>query len=74
MSEPKNATPAASRPRPISALTEEETVALFKQFGEPAFRATQLREFVFRKGVASYDGVTNISKALREKLSRVAPL
>src|SRR5205085_2791434 len=41
---------------------------------EPAFRATQLREFIFRKGVESYEGVTNLSKVLREKLSRVAPL
>src|SRR4051812_45500146 len=74
MNEMKNPPPAPARPRPISALNEEETVAVFKQFGEPAFRATQLREFVFRKGVASYDGVTNLSKALREKLSHVAPL
>ncbi len=41
---------------------------------EPAFRATQLREFVFRRGVASYDGVTNLSKALRERLATEVPL
>jgi 23S rRNA (adenine2503-C2)-methyltransferase len=74
MNEPKTVPQPSPRPRPISALNEEETVALFKTFREPAFRATQLREFIFRKGVESYEGVTNLSKVLREKLSRVAPL
>src|SRR6185369_1531210 len=74
MSETKPPMTASPRPRPITALSEDETVAVFKSFGEPAFRATQLREFVFRKGVASYDGVTNLSKILRGQLSKVAPL
>ncbi len=60
--------------RPVSALSPDELAALFKSMGEPAFRATQLREFVFRKGVESYAGVTNLSKALRERLKREAPL
>ncbi len=64
----------SARPLPVTALTEDQTVTLFKKHGEPAFRATQLREFVFRRGVESYDGVTNISKALREKLKVDAPL
>ena len=55
-------------------MSEDETAALFKSIGEPAFRATQLREFVFRRGVASYDGVTNLSKALRANLAEIAPL
>src|ERR1043165_208498 len=59
---------------PISALSENALVALFKERHEPAFRATQLREFLFGRGVESYDGVTNLSKALREKLKVEAPL
>jgi 23S rRNA (adenine2503-C2)-methyltransferase len=63
-----------SNQRTIVSLSEDETAALFKSLGEPAFRATQLREFVFRRGVASYDGVTNLSKVLRAKLAEIAPL
>jgi 23S rRNA (adenine2503-C2)-methyltransferase len=55
-------------------MSEEELVALFKRHGEPAFRASQVREFVFRKGVESYDDITNISKVLRQQLAREAPL
>lgn len=61
-------------PRPVTALTEDELAALFKKLGEPAFRATQIREFLLRKGVASYEGVTNLSKKLRERLNVEAPL
>ncbi|MCY3019636.1 MAG: 23S rRNA (adenine(2503)-C(2))-methyltransferase RlmN [Planctomycetota bacterium] len=55
-------------------MSAEELAALFKSWGEPAFRATQLRDFVFRQGVASYEQVTNLSKELRQRLSREAPL
>lgn len=64
----------APAPRPVSALTEDELAALFKRLGEPAFRATQLREFVFRKGIAGYEAVTNLSKDLRRRLAVEAPL
>ena len=66
--------PTPKYPRTVVSLSETELAALFKRWGEPAFRATQLREFVFRKGVASYDGVTNLSKALRARLALDAPL
>ena len=74
--EPLNTSPATApvAPRPVSALNEDELAALFKSWGEPAFRATQLREFLFRKGVRSYEGITNLSKPLRERLKREAPL
>ncbi|MFH0938827.1 MAG: 23S rRNA (adenine(2503)-C(2))-methyltransferase RlmN [Planctomycetota bacterium] len=61
-------------PSSVSALSSNELAALFKTLGEPAFRATQLLEFFYRKGVSSYDEVTNLSLALREKLKLVAPL
>ena len=61
-------------PRPVSAMTEDELAAFFKSCGEPAFRATQLREFVFRKGAADYSAITNLSKVLRERLKKEAPL
>jgi 23S rRNA (adenine2503-C2)-methyltransferase len=69
-----DSTASKTSPRTIVAMTETELAELFKSWGEPAFRATQLREFVFRKGVASYDGITNLSKALRGRLAKEAPL
>src|SRR5437879_3904744 len=71
---PNDKSAVDARPLPVTALSEDQLVALFKRHHEPAFRATQLREFVFGRGVESYDGVTNLSKALREKLKVEAPL
>ena len=64
----------AGKPLPVSALSEDQLAALFKANKEPAFRATQLREFIFGRGVESYEGVTNLSKVLREKLKVIAPM
>ena len=48
-------------------MTLEELTAALKELGEPAFRAKQL--FVWlHKGVTTFDGMTNLSKSLREKL------
>ena len=52
----------------IKSLSEEELAAFLKELGEPAFRAKQI--FVWlHKGVTSFDEMTNLSKALREKLA-----
>jgi len=51
----------------IKSMNLAEMQALMKEMGEPAFRAKQI--FVWlHKGVTSFDGMTNLSKALREKL------
>ncbi len=42
-----------------------------KELGEPKFRAGQIFEWLSR-GVESFDEMTNISKATREKLSKVS--
>ena len=55
-------------------MSADELAALFRSWGEPAFRATQLLEFYYRKGIVSYEQATNLSKALRERLARAAPL
>lgn len=52
----------------IKSMTMEEIGAALKAMGEPAFRAKQV--FVWlHKGVTSFDQMSNLSKALREKLS-----
>lgn len=46
----------------------EELLAYLKELGEPAFRAKQIFSWL-HKGVESFDEMTNLSKATREKLS-----
>lgn len=51
----------------IKSMNYTEISAALKEMGEPAFRAKQI--FVWlHKGVKSFDEMTNLSKALREKL------
>lgn len=48
-----------------------ELESFLKELGEPKFRAGQIFEWLSR-GVESFDEMTNISKATREKLSKVS--
>lgn len=51
----------------IKSMNAREIGAALKELGEPAYRAKQI--FVWlHKGVRSFDEMTNLSKALREKL------
>ena len=54
--------------RDIRSLTRDEIKDLTTEFGQPAFRAKQLVEWVFEKNVCSFDEMTNLPKAFREKL------
>ena len=56
----------------IKAMTLPEMTAALKEMGEPAFRAKQVYTWL-HKGVRSYDEMTNLSKALREKLNETYP-
>lgn len=47
---------------------------LVKRYGQPQFRAQQLFEWVYGKGVADYSAMTNLPAALREALASDAPL
>ena len=50
---------------PLTGETLESLAGRLAARGEPAFRATQILEWVFKKRVASWDGMTNLSKELR---------
>ncbi|MCA9547777.1 MAG: 23S rRNA (adenine(2503)-C(2))-methyltransferase RlmN, partial [Myxococcales bacterium] len=57
---------------PRKNLTElglADLQALFAEWGEPKFRAKQVYQWVFQKGARSIDGMTNLPKALRQRLS-----
>ena len=59
----------------LKELSQDELVALLKALGQPAFRAKQLRAWLYGpRFAASYDEMTNLPTALREKLAAsIAP-
>lgn len=52
----------------IRKHTLPELETLFVELGEPKFRARQVYEWLWQKGVGSFADMTNLSKALRDKL------
>lgn len=57
-------------PKPaLTGMTPETLAAWLKGEGEPAFRAGQILDWIWKKKVASIDGMTNLSAALRGKLT-----
>ena len=56
----------------MKSMTQVEIAQLFKQMGEPAFRAKQVYTWL-HKGVRSYDEMTNLPKSLRDKLAEEYP-
>ncbi len=46
----------------------------FVELGEKPFRATQMLKWIYQFGVSDFDEMTNLSKAMREKLSSIAKI
>lgn len=55
--------------RPLVGMTLEEMADFLAELGEPRFRAKQLFQWVYDKGVTSFDAMTNLSRSLRQKLA-----
>ncbi|HXS68595.1 MAG TPA: 23S rRNA (adenine(2503)-C(2))-methyltransferase RlmN [Candidatus Polarisedimenticolia bacterium] len=55
-------------PPDIKSQTKEELEAQFASWGEPAYRVPQLLEWLYVHRVTSWEAMTNLPKALREKL------
>ena len=53
----------------LRQLTLAEIEALMKEWGEPKFRAGQIHDWLWKRSAASIAGMSNLSKALRERLS-----
>ena len=54
-------------------MTLEEITGALREMGEPAFRGKQVFTWLHR-GAVSFDAMSNLSKALREKLARQCTL
>ncbi len=64
----------SDRPTDLLALDEPAAAALLKQLGQPAFRARQLRAWLYDHGVTRLDEMTDLPLALRERLGRASTL
>ena len=58
----------------IKSMNLEELTDFMAELGEKPFRAKQIYQWIHGKQIESWDEMTNISKALREKLDSVAYL
>ncbi len=56
----------------LLGLSQAKMEAFFETIGEKKFRATQVLKWIHQMGVDDFDQMSNISKALREKLKRLA--
>ena len=57
----------------LKNLTQQELASIFKELGQPAFRAKQVFSWL-HKGVRSYDEMSNLPKNLRDILTEKYPI
>ncbi len=58
----------------IKSLSIDELVDIVESYGQPKFRAKQIHEWIHKHNVTSYEEMTNVPKALREKLAEQFPM
>lgn len=60
--------------KPLVGMTQEEMTAFVQELGEPKFRAKQLFQWVYQKGVKDFEQMTNLPAGFRQKLAERALL
>lgn len=55
--------------RDIKSLSHDELEELMNELGQPRYRAKQIEEWLYARGVSSIDKMDNLPKALRQKLN-----
>ncbi len=58
----------------LLGLPRQKMLDFLEEIGEKPFRAKQIMQWIHQYGVHDFSEMTNISKALREKLSRIATI
>lgn len=58
----------------LLGMPESKLIAFFESLGEKRFRAAQVLKWIHQLGADNFDVMTNVSKALREKLKDVAEI
>ncbi|MEM6800349.1 MAG: 23S rRNA (adenine(2503)-C(2))-methyltransferase RlmN [Bacteroidota bacterium] len=54
----------------IRSLSLDQIQEILKEWGEAKFRAKQIYEWLWKKGTGSFEEMSNLSKALRERLAQ----
>ncbi len=65
-----SSTTKAAEQRPLLGLTLEELRDVAAEVGLPAFAAKQMAQWIYQKGVASIDEMTNLSLVARQRLNQ----
>ena len=58
----------------LKNLSLEKLSEWFADLGEPAYRAKQVRDWIYNKGVFDFESMTNLPADLRERLAELATL
>ncbi len=58
----------------LLGMSEQKLTAFFEAHGEKRFRVKQVMQWMHQRGVIDFDAMTDLSKALRAKLSTVAEI
>ena len=66
--------PKLAQPVNIKALGLDELEVLAQSLGQPAYRGRQLFQWLYGKGAASFEAMTNLPKSFRQTLDEVAVL
>lgn len=72
--QPPPAHPSVVSPLHLLGIEPAELAQRLAAEGQPKYRAQQILEWVFRKGVTDFDAMTNISKGLRAWLAENAAI
>ncbi|MEE9425944.1 MAG: 23S rRNA (adenine(2503)-C(2))-methyltransferase RlmN [Methylococcales bacterium] len=62
------------QPVNLLGLDREAMQDFFVELGEKPFRASQLLQWIHQRNTTDFDSMTNLSKVLREKLSRLTEI
>jgi 23S rRNA (adenine2503-C2)-methyltransferase len=54
----------------IKSLTRDELASRFKDWDQPAYRATQVLEWIYSRHATTWDAMTNLPKGLRDLLQK----
>src|SRR5260221_2219299 len=59
---------AVTKLRNLYDMSQNDIAAMLKDWGQPTFRAKQIIEWLYKHKVSSVEAMTNMPKALRERL------
>ena len=63
-----------SSPVNLLGMPRQALEEFFRGLGEKPYRATQVMKWLYHSGVADFNAMTNISKALRDRLREIAEI